>query len=406
MAFTVQVILGAIALFCVFPLAVLAVEGFCALCARPRSSTNPGTGSPTRVAVLVPAHNEELGLPKTLADIVAGLRPGDRCVVVADNCQDGTAQAARQFPVEVLERSDQVRRGKGYALQHGIAHLKADPPDAVLVIDADCRVDPASLHILAEATAAWGCPVQGGNILYPPADSSFGNRVSAFAFHFKNHVRPLGLAQFGGPCLLFGTGMAFPWSILASTSLGTADSVEDMQLAVQLALAGKAARYLPAPCVSGILPSGASAAKSQRQRWEHGHVRTLLRYAPRLLWEGLRRGKLQLLLLGADLAVPPLSLLALLVVVASAVEMGGGLLTGVWIWFGILAGATGLAALAILMAWSRFGRQFLPFRDLVLIPVYIVRKLPIYLALLWKPQKAWNERPAAAGLIESRDHSP
>ena len=405
MEFTVQVILGAIALFCVIPLAVLAAEGFGALCARSRSTATLQTCGPTRVAVLIPAHNEELGLLNTLADIVAALRPGDRCVVVADNCDDGTAQVARNYPVEVLERSDEMHRGKGYALQHGIAHLRADPPDAVLVIDADCRVDPSSLHILGEAAATAGCPIQGGNVLYPPAESSFGNRVSAFAFHFKNHVRPLGLAQFGGPCLLFGTGMAFPWQIMADASLGTADSVEDMQLAVQLALAGKAARYLPAPCVSGELPTSASAAKSQRQRWEHGHVRTLLRYAPRLLWEGLKRGKPQLLLLGADLAVPPLSLLAFLVVAASAAEIAGGLLTGVWVWFGILAGATGLAAVAILMAWSRFGRQFLPFQDLALIPVYIVRKLPIYLALLWKPQKAWNEHPAAAGLIESRDPS-
>ena len=193
----VQAILGLIALVCVLPLAVLAVELLSRSCARPHpaESTTPRP----RLAVLVPAHDEEQGLPRTLADIVAGLAPGDRCVVVADNCRDGTAQAARAFPVDVLERTDTVHRGKGYALQHGIAHLRADPPDVVLVIDADCRVEVASFPILARAAVATGRPIQGGNVLYPPLESSVGSRVSAFAFLFKNHIRPLGLSQWGGP---------------------------------------------------------------------------------------------------------------------------------------------------------------------------------------------------------------
>ncbi len=402
MELILQGALGLIAIACVFPLAVLIAEVSAAFCARNYIGAPSATAVP-RLAVLVPAHNEEQGLPKTLIDILAGLLPGDRCLVVADNCKDGTAQAALAFPVEVLIRSNEVHRGKGFALQHGIASLRAEPPDVVLVIDADCRVDPASLHILASVAAATSRPVQGGNVLYPPAESSVGDRVSAFAFLFKNHVRPLGLAQWGGPCLLFGTGMAFPWSVLADACLGTADSVEDMQLAVQLALAGKPALYVPTACVSGVLPSAATAARSQRQRWEHGHVRTLLKYAPRLLWEGFKQRRLELVLLGADLAVPPLSMLAVLVVAAAIIETVAWFLTGVWVWCCVLAVGTIGATVAILFAWSRFGRELLSLRDLALIPLYIARKLPIYLALLWRPQKAWKERQATPGLLETRD---
>ena len=225
----------------------------------------------------------------------------------------------------------------------------------------------------------------------PPA-SGVGSRVSSFAFLFKNHVRTLGMAQLGGPCLLFGTGMVFPWSIASSIQWATSDSVEDMQLAVKLAIEGKSGAYAPVPCVSGVLPSGKTAARSQRRRWEHGHVRTILKYAPRLLWEGIRRRRLELMLLGSDLAVPPLSLLALMVAAAAVIEGTGWWLLGTWIWAAILGASAALAAISFLLAWGRFGRHILSLRDLVLIPVYIAGKLPIYLGLLWRPQRAWTSR--------------
>lgn len=400
----VEIMLGLVAIACVIPLLVLCLEVLGAFCTRPInvSSTDP-TGP--RIAVLVPAHNEEQGLPATLKDIVEGLRPGDRCVVIADNCEDGTALAARAFPVEVLERKNATQRGKGFALEFGVQHLRADPPDAVLVIDADCHVEPSSLHRMADRAVAAQRPIQGGDLLYPPAGASVPTRVSAFAFLFKNHVRPMGMAFWGGPCLLFGTGMAFPWSLLANVSWATSDSVEDMQFAVKLALDGKAPRYAAIPCVSGELPSAAKEARSQRQRWEHGHVRTLLKHAPRLMWQGIRRGRLDLLLLGLDLAVPPLSLLAVLIALAMLVEALGWGLTGSWIWFAIVTAAGCASGLAILLAWARFGRAMVSFKELALIPVYIAGKLPIYLRLLWRPQRTWNRTLPARQLADAEERS-
>lgn len=400
----VEVILGLIAAACAIPVLILCAEVIGALCARPYIMSVAAPASP-RLAVLVPAHNEEQGLPATLNDIVKGLQPGDRCMVIADNCEDGTAQAARAFPVEVLERTNLTQRGKGFALEYGIDHLRADPPDAVLVIDADCRVEPSSLRTLALEAVKTGRPVQGMNILYAPRDSSVRTRVSAFAFLFKNHVRATGLAFWGGPCLLFGTGMAFPWSVLANVSWATSDAVEDMQFAVKLALDGKAARYVAIPCVSGELPSAAKEARSQRQRWEHGHVRTLLKQAPRLLWQGSRQRRMDLLMLGADLAVPPLSLLAVLVALVLVIEAVGWIITGNGLWFAVVAGLACAAALAILLAWARFGRAMVSFKDLVLIPLYVAGKLPIYLRLLWHPQKTWSKSAPATGLAETKERS-
>lgn len=395
-------VLGALALACMVPLLVLATEALAAVCSR-RASRMPANVSSWRLAVLVPAHNEEHVLARTLVDIVACLEPRDRCVVVADNCSDGTAQSARTFPVEVLERHSESQRGKGFALDFGIEHLRSDPPDAVLIVDADCHVEPGSLHALMNVALKSGRPVQGGNVLYPPAHSGVGARLSAFAFHFKNHVRSLGMAQLGGPSLLFGTGMAFPWKVVDGAAWATSDAVEDMQLAVKLALDGNGARYAPIPCVSGVLPVDKTESKLQRQRWEHGHVRTLLKYAPLLVWAGIKRRRLELALMGVDLAVPPLSLLAVLVMLTAMIEVIGAWFTGIWLWAILLAATAAGTLLAILLAWWRFGRHILSLEDLVLIPVYIAGKLPIYFGLLRRPQKTWDPQaavPSAAPVKE------
>jgi cellulose synthase/poly-beta-1,6-N-acetylglucosamine synthase-like glycosyltransferase len=100
-----------------------------------RSGDRPAT------VVLVPAHNEALGIRETIKSISRELAPGDRVLVVADNCTDPTALIARESGAEVAERSDPMRQGKGYALQAGLVQLAAgQPPEIVVVVDADCRL--------------------------------------------------------------------------------------------------------------------------------------------------------------------------------------------------------------------------------------------------------------------------
>src|SRR5579863_7161384 len=61
------------------------------------------------VAVLVPAHNESVGVLPTLANLQDQLCPHDRLLVVADNCSDDTAAVARAAGAEVIERNDPTR---------------------------------------------------------------------------------------------------------------------------------------------------------------------------------------------------------------------------------------------------------------------------------------------------------
>jgi glycosyltransferase involved in cell wall biosynthesis len=88
-----------------------------------------------RVAVVIPALDEAGSLPAVLGDLPAGLR-----VVVVDNgSTDGTGEVARAHGAEVVWAP---RRGYGTAVQAGMNHLRADPPDILVILDAD-HADPA-----------------------------------------------------------------------------------------------------------------------------------------------------------------------------------------------------------------------------------------------------------------------
>ena len=50
--------------------------------------------------------------------------------------------------------------------------------------------------------------------MLPPTEPEGLAVISALAILVKNRVRPLGLHALGLPCLLTGTGMAFPWQVI------------------------------------------------------------------------------------------------------------------------------------------------------------------------------------------------
>ena len=223
----------------------------------------------------------------------------------------------------------------------------------------------------------------------PPPRPGHKDRVSAFAVQFKNVIRSLGLRRLGLPCLLTGSGMAFPWPLLRDATLAHGNIVEDMQLGIDLAVAGHAPRFCPQVQVYGELPSGPKAASVQRTRWEHGHLRTLFSQAPRLAGAAIRQRRLGLLGLALELSVPPLATLCLFWAVAVA-----GLAAGWWVGGSplpalVLAAGGCAVFLAILATWIRFGRERLPLRSLLAVPIYILGKVPIYVAFLLRPQRAW-----------------
>jgi cellulose synthase/poly-beta-1,6-N-acetylglucosamine synthase-like glycosyltransferase len=334
------------------------------------------------VAFLVPAHDEAAGIRSTIADIQKQMRSCDRLLVVADNCADDTAAEARAAGAEVIERNEPAKRGKGFALDWGIRHLGADPRQITVVVDADCRLANRAVENLARICAATDRPVQASYLMRMPARSEVNHQVAEFAWRVKNWLRPLGLYSLNLPCQLTGTGMAFPWKIIRSATLANAQIVEDMKLGLDLALAGHPPLFCPTALVTSEFAKSAKGSGTQRQRWEQGHIALIFKLAPRLFAAAAFRRDPKLLAITLDLIVPPLSLLALLVLSTFGLSLPLAILGHSFAAPAVAAINLVALAIATLLAWLKCGRDVVPASAIVLIPSYVLRKLRLYALLV------------------------
>ena len=368
-------------------LAVLLTELMVGALACGRTAS-PLTDRRHSAAILMPAHNEASGIARTLALLQPALNETIRLIVIADNCSDDTAAIAGATGATVLERHDTSQRGKGHALAFGRDALRADPPDCVVVLDADCEIGGAGLRQLIDRCGTSARPVQSCYLLRSHAGDSPMTQISNFAFLIKNRVRQRGAAFIGAPALLTGTGMAFPWALIAEAPLATSHLVEDLVLGIDYARKGQAPVYLEQATTWSDAASQQDTL-TQRTRWEHGYVSTALRYGLPLIGEGLARLKPGLAWFGLSLMVPPLALLMSLALAALAGTALFALLGATPMPALLLAGAIALTALALLLGWARDGREAVSGGTLARIPLYLAWKIPVYLRLVRKRETQW-----------------
>jgi len=385
----VDILLLLIGFILSLPVLTLLVQVLASLPSHRKTGVPNGNRLP--VAVLVPAHNEELWIEKTLSSIISQLKDTDRLIVIADNCTDRTADVARLAGAEVTIRTEPSLRGTGYALQHGLEFLKqTQPPDVVVLIDADCQLENDCIDRLARRCSQSMRPVQATYLMNPPRPPQKMASMVAFAWKVKDFVRPLGWHRLGFPCQLAGSGMAFPWEVVRSTDLfGTGHLAEDLKQGLDLALIGKFPLFCPDAIVTSDVITGGQVSYAQRARWEHGSLETAAHYFPRLLIRFLKTWNFSIVGMAMDLAVPPLALLALLL----------GFYTFSTFAFLIFGGGTKpiivactvctLFSATIFLAWYRHGREFLPLRWLFFAPIYALVKIPLYVRFFFDRQREY-----------------
>lgn len=381
-----------------FPIALLLLAAALLLVFQLAASLWPDRGDSQDTApravprhvVLMPAHDEEDIIAETVRETLQRMGPQGRLLVVADNCSDATAERARSAGAEVTERHHASERGKGFALAHGLAQLAGNPPEVVLVLDADCQVEPDAIDILAIEAHARQRPVQGRYDMLAPPGAGLKQRMAAFAWDFRLRIRAEGYRRLGLPAQLMGSGMAFPWSSLQRVSLANGHLVEDLKLGLDFALAGRPPVLCPAAVVSSHFPLNEQGANSQRQRWEHGHLSMVFSAAPRLLLQALRHGNGALLAMVLDMSVPPLAFLVMVAVLYLGLVAALTALGWVAPWLVLLALLSlGMIGATVVVAWWRVGRRWIGLAELLTAPWYVLKKVPVYLSFLSRRQMKW-----------------
>jgi cellulose synthase/poly-beta-1,6-N-acetylglucosamine synthase-like glycosyltransferase len=342
------------------------------------------------IGVLIPAHNEEEGIRRTIKSVLDCDYPADRVevYVIADNCTDRTAEVARSEGAIVAERTDTVNRGKGQALDWFLKqylHIYHSA-DVITIIDADVTPDR---NYLREVSASLSQPdtlvVQAYNGVSNPQAGWRPGLIDA-AFNVFNHLRMAGSCRLSGTCVLKGNGMAFSTSLLERTGWPCHSIVEDMEFSLNLLQEEISVHYNPDAIIRSEMVTSGKNASSQRSRWEGGRFTLVRKMAAPLFSLFIKSRQIRFLIALAELATPPLTLLVMLFTLGTAASLL--FLQGQWLlpafaWWAILL-------LYVISGQIQRRAPLSTWMVLAAAPLYILWKIPLYAAMvLRKKSSSW-----------------
>ncbi len=295
----------------------LALLSLLSLVARRSAPVAPG--GPLRIAVVIPAHNEESSIGRTVRSVAALDYPRDltETFVIADNCTDTTASIARSLGATVLERFDDVKKGKGHALRWTFDQLLAREPrwDGFVVIDADSTASTNFLRVMDAHLRDGAGAIQASDMVERNLHS-WSSEITRLGFTLYNFSRPLGRTVIGGSAGLRGNGMCFSAPLLRKIPWNAYGVTEDLQYGLSILLEGEKVRFAADARITTTMPTIAANAESQRIRWEQGRGPVTEMFSGKLLAGAFTRFSYPLLDSWIDLVTPPfISLMALSVAV-------------------------------------------------------------------------------------------
>lgn len=265
-----------------------------------------------RFALLVPAHNEELLLPRLLRSIAQLDYPRDRydIHVVADNCTDATAAVATDGGALAHVRVDAQERGKGYALRWLLRTLatRGQSYDAYVIVDADSVVSTNLLAVF-DAHLAHGDRAMQSYYGVLNHEESWPSALRYVALTLFNGLRPRGRDALGLSAGLRGNGMCLAESVLEQFGWDAFTLAEDAEYHLVLVGAGVRVAYAGEASVLAEMPTTLRQSRSQNVRWERGRLQLLRAYGPPLLTAALRRRSAMRLEALVEGLVPPFSVL-------------------------------------------------------------------------------------------------
>jgi 1,2-diacylglycerol 3-beta-glucosyltransferase len=260
--------------------------------------------------VFVPAHNEEVLIGRLLDSFkTVDYRPNNfRTYVIADNCTDQTAEIARQYGVDVLVRNDEVKKGKGFAIEWALTQTNINDFDALVIVDLDNIVHPNFFRGIDTCLADGNHAVQCNNTVCNPNDSAFtkcihlSRTINNEFYHHAKHR--LGLYSY-----LMGNGMCFTKKLLQDHPWSTKTMAEDYEYYATLVKSNVHIGFAWDSILYQEESTGLRSAFYQRLRWSSGRFNVAKKQGLRLFIKGLVERKFKTIDASFALILPNLSLM-------------------------------------------------------------------------------------------------
>lgn len=244
-------------------------------------------------ALIVAAHNEET----VIEDIVTSLKgldyPADKfeVFVVADNCTDKTAELAKNAGAQVLERFDETKRGKGYAMEFAFDYIFAldEAYEYICVFDADNVVKSDFLREMNSKINEGYRAVQGYLDSKNPTDNWLTFSYSLW-YWINNRMSQLARGNLDIGCRLGGTGFAVETELIKTYGWGATCLAEDTEFTLKLALNDIKVGWAHSAVVYDEKPTHLGTSIHQRKRWMQGLSEVATRYVKPLAKKAVTEG--------------------------------------------------------------------------------------------------------------------
>jgi biofilm PGA synthesis N-glycosyltransferase PgaC len=318
------------------------------------------------VVVLVPAHNEQEWIERTIRSLQQQTRPVSRIVVMADNCTDRTVALARAAGAEVHATVDNTARKAG-AINQGfdLVAPTLEDHDIVMTMDADGVLAPDCVE---EALRVFDERERVGGVCAAALCRPQNNFLEAAQAIEYAKSRRITARRQGRVFVLSGCASFFPVDVLRQVAnargktlpgefgkVTVEDSlVEDYELTLAVKKLGfSCISSGRATVVTDVMPT-IDDFEAQRLRWIRGTFETLRLYG----WG--RHTRRTMVSLAFNMFTAALLLVALLAMVVGYLAYGGEpvwwflLLTPVFMVENILMAHRIGTWRAKLLAWSFF----------------------------------------------------
>jgi len=332
-----------------------------------------------KFAIIIPAHNEENVISKTLYSLSGLVYPKNLydIIVIADNCSDNTMKKAESMGAFVLERTNKREIGKEHALRWGINRILEWPVsyDAVVIFEPDGLVSGSYLEVMNYYLEKGGKAIQSCNLVLPQSDA-WNKGICQISVLFNNYIKPLGQKNLGLDTRLNGNGMCFTVELLRQIISQTLTSSKDFDYGLFLLLNRITIDFAPEANVW----SQAETHIKYRKYWYRGRFPIIKKYTPKIFKTFFKTREFKFIDTFLDLITPPLSNMAMIIIgfclLNTFLWMGGWLpFHFLGIWFGIAL----LGLLHLFTGLYAVGADKEIYKSMLYFPWHILRKIRSYI---------------------------
>jgi cellulose synthase/poly-beta-1,6-N-acetylglucosamine synthase-like glycosyltransferase len=234
-----------------------------------------------RFAAVIAARNEENIIEYLIESLKMQNYPSDilDIIVVADNCDDNTAEVAEKAGAIVFKRFNKTEIGKGYVLRFAFDKIFElhDFYDAFCIFDADNIVDSNFIHNMNKELCS-GIKVAQGYRDMKNAQDTWISGGHALFYWFQNRFYNASRSFLGLSANINGTGWMVSADVIKEHGYDMTTLTEDLEFSMNCILNDYKIGWVPDAIVYDEQPVTLKQSVTQRIRWTSGYMQAFTKY--------------------------------------------------------------------------------------------------------------------------------